>query len=172
MQTATSAPTTHVMRGGEGMVWLTLGSFSVWEPESRLVHMCTSNESAQHGRDGGWSVEGGVSDSCRASALSTASLPLKSPSVLRRKRPFFSYGIRALTRDESFPQAVRRHSTSQPTLPPLYQPPTAPTMADTHTASVDEANAARLPLGYRDQCSAYVPPLPTTRLAVQMRCRN
>ncbi len=58
-----------------GMVWLTLGSFSVWEPESRLVHMCTSNERAQHGRDGGWSVEGGVSDSCRASALSTASLP-------------------------------------------------------------------------------------------------
>ncbi len=33
-------------------------------------------------------------------------------------------------------------------------------MADTHTASVDEANAARLPLGYRDQCSAYVPPNP------------
>lgn len=29
-------------------------------------------------------------------------------------------------------------------------------MADTHTASVEEANAARLPLGYRDQCSAYV----------------
>ncbi|SPO48879.1 related to NADH-ubiquinone oxidoreductase B18 subunit [Moesziomyces antarcticus] len=32
-------------------------------------------------------------------------------------------------------------------------------MADTHTASVDEANAARLPLGYRDQCSALLIPL-------------
>jgi len=28
-------------------------------------------------------------------------------------------------------------------------------MAD-HTASLEESNAARLPLGYRDSCSAYV----------------
>ena len=39
-------------------------------------------------------------------------------------------------------------------------------MADTtqqHTASVEEANAARLPLGFRDQCSAYVQPTSHTR---------
>ncbi|CCF48740.1 hypothetical protein NDA11_001183 [Ustilago hordei] len=32
-------------------------------------------------------------------------------------------------------------------------------MADTHTASVEECSAARLPLGYRDQCSALLIPL-------------
>ncbi|SNX87934.1 related to NADH-ubiquinone oxidoreductase B18 subunit [Melanopsichium pennsylvanicum] len=32
-------------------------------------------------------------------------------------------------------------------------------MADTHTASLEDSNAARLPLGYRDQCSALLIPL-------------
>ena len=36
------------------------------------------------------------------------------------------------------------------------EPLTDPTTMTDHTASVAEANAARLPLGYRDSCSAYV----------------
>ncbi|KAN0062348.1 hypothetical protein ACQY0O_005230 [Thecaphora frezii] len=31
--------------------------------------------------------------------------------------------------------------------------------ADSHVATLEEANAARLPLGYRDQCSALLIPL-------------
>ena len=52
----------------------------------------------------------------------------------------------------------------------LSDPPTKhiSIMADTHTASVEEANAARLPLGYRDQCSAYVSTLHAHRHA--LRC--
>ncbi|PWN53923.1 hypothetical protein IE53DRAFT_383558 [Violaceomyces palustris] len=32
-------------------------------------------------------------------------------------------------------------------------------MSANHTATLEEANAARLPLGYRDQCSALLIPL-------------
>jgi hypothetical protein len=46
------------------------------------------------------------------------------------------------------------HELGKPGISPTYQ--TLLNMAEEgqHTASLEEANAARLPLGYRDQCSA------------------
>ncbi len=80
----------------------------------------------------------------------------------------YSYEIAAATRDgtaASKVEAFGRHSHSTFSRPSstLYllrqqqsQTKTTAIMADTHTASVEESNAARLPLGFRDQCSAYV----------------
>lgn len=41
-----------------------------------------------------------------------------------------------------------------------------------HTASLEEAQAARLPLGYRDACSAYVGPSDPSLLIPLNQCRR
>lgn len=52
--------------------------------------------------------------------------------------------------------SCRSHSTFGPGLKNVAATTTTRMTAD-HTASLEESNAARLPLGYRDSCSAYVP---------------